>query len=194
MKKLVTTLATLAAFTLPMIAQSDPHYTLSEKIPVVTASIPTTEVPASVITAINTKFDKDNPLTWSSFPYQLKEYGWVYEVGSSVEPLTNYEVTMRTTEGNTMSGIYDSQGDLIETREVSRNIALPRYVREELVSGEFKDWKVVGTRELVQFYKDIEGPRADQVFKLTVEKEKEKRKLTFKYEASTDKYQVLVRR
>ena len=72
---------------------------------------------------------------------------------------------------------------------------MPRYVREALGTGEYKDWKAIGDRELIQFYRpDEKNPYAQQVFKVKLQKDKEKRKLTFKYEACTGKLQAIVRR
>jgi hypothetical protein len=194
MKKLILTSTTLVAFMLPMVAQGDTFSSLDERVAVVTALIPTDGVSSSIIQAVNTKFDKNNPLTWSSFPHQLKEYGWVYDIGSSSVPLTNFEVTMKTTAGDVMSAIYGVDGNLLETREISKNIPLPRYVMEALTTSEFKDWTVVGNREVTRFYQDPGSPRADQIIKLTLEKESSKKKLTFKYVELTGKYQVFVRR
>ncbi len=198
MKRIVLIISVLSVFVVPALAQGTADINTYERMPVVTAVIPGSELPAKVVNAVNTRFDKDNPLTWSKFPYEFKDYGWVYEVGSSssdLNQLLGYKVIMRTTQGNNLQAFYNANGNLTETRERSKNIALPRYVREALATGEYKDWKAIGDKELIQFYRpDEKNPYAQQVFKVTLQKDKEKRKLTFKYEASTGKLQAIVRR
>jgi len=193
MKRVIFILIVFAALMFQTNAQTNMDLKSFDRVPFVTATIPGSELPDAVSKAVNTRFDKDNPFTWSKFPYELKEYGWVYEVGSSDNnALAGFEVTMKTSNGNTHRGLYNVDGKLIESREVSKNIPIPRYIMEALASSEYSDWKIVGDREIVQFYNSGEKPSADQYFKLTLQKEKTKRKIAFKYEANTGKYQAIV--
>jgi len=187
MKKLFMTLIVLAAYLLPIIAQSDRSSGFGDGVVLVTAAIPKAEVPSAVIKAVNTHFDKNDPLTWSKFPYTLKEFGWVYEVGESEQDLSRYEVRMRTNTGNLMSGIYSKDGNLIQTRELSKNIPVPRYIMETLYGGEFSGWKVIGNKEMITFFHEKDHSIAEQNFRVIIEKGKERKRMAFNYEASTGK-------
>jgi hypothetical protein len=194
MKKLIT-FTVLAAFVLPSVAQVYQSYSeQSEQVPLATVKIAKNEFPQKVITAVNTRFDKNNPLTWSKFPYTLKEYGWLYEVGSSSGPLTGYEVTMKTNLGANYWALYNSEGNLLETREASKNIPVPKYVMEALAESSFKDWAVVGDREVTSFYPGdgIPTSSAKQHFRLTVEKDGATKHLGFRYKTGSGKYQAYV--
>ena len=100
--------------------------------PAVTVKISKDQVPAAVVNAVNVQFDKNNPLTWSKFPYALKEYGWVYDVGAENLKLDRYEVTMKTDKGNDLWAVYTNKGELVETREMSTNIAIPPAVMDRI--------------------------------------------------------------
>jgi len=192
MKKLLLTLIVLVTYMFPMIAQSDSYYVKGEKVPIVTAEISKDQLPSAILMAVNVRFDKDNPLTWSKFPHTLKEYGWVYEVGTTDNMPSHYEVTMRTTSGGYMLGFYSADGYLTETREISKNISVPRYILEALFESPYKDWKIVGNKEVINFYQSMDNTVAEQNFRLSLEKDKERKKLAFNYDVSTGKLEARV--
>ena len=128
--------------------------------------------------------------TWSKFPHSLKDYGWVYEFGNSETPLSHYEVKMRTNKGGYLRGVYNTDGDLVQTSEISKDIPVPQYIMEALFESPYKDWKVVGNKEVVSFYNGEDNSIATQNFRLKVEKGKETKQLAFNYEASTGKHQA----
>lgn len=187
MKKLFLTSAVLMAFVLPMLAQIDHDYNPNDRVPIANTILSKDQIPAAVLKAVNTQFDKSNPLTWSKFPYALKEYGWVYDVGASDIQLNRFEVTMKTDKGNDLWAVYDSDGGLVETREMSTNIPVPRYVQEELAASQYKDWTIVGNKEIIRYYHDHNKTSAEQHFRVTVEKDKAKRSLSFNYQTGTGK-------
>jgi hypothetical protein len=190
MKKIILALVIVAAYGLPMVAQSDPASYPSENVALVSARIAGDVLPLTVSNSVNTRFDKDNPLTWSKFPYTLKEFGWVYEVGDTDKPLTGYEVSMRTSNNGFLTGVYNSEGELVETRERSKDIAVPQYILADFYEGEFKDWKIVGSKELVNFFQGKNSPVARQKFTLNIEKDKVRKKLAYNYEAGSGKLQA----
>lgn len=177
------------AFSFSILAQSSVDPLMSEAVPVVTARIPVGSVPAAVTKDINIHFDKDNPMTWSRLPYEFKDFGWVYEVGRPERKLTHYEITMKTSDG-LLWGKYDADGDLVKTREISKNIAIPNYILAEIYKGSYKDWKIVGNKEVVNFYKSKDHPYAEQNFRINIEKDNVIKKLAFSYEANSGKIQA----
>jgi len=181
MKKLLT-LSVLVALGLPLIAQVDHDYNPNDRVPLVNTTITKDLVPLAVVKAVNTQFDKNNPLTWSRFPYALKEYGWVYDVGASDIPLNRYEVTMKTTTGNDFWAVYSASGELVETREIAKDVAMPRYIQEQLANSKYKDWTLVGNKEIIRFYHDHDFSSVEQHFRITVEKDNVKRSISFNYQ------------
>ncbi len=185
MKKLLITFLVFTGFVLPLLAQIDHDYNPNDRVPVANVTITKEQVPAAVIKAFNTQFDKNNPLTWSKFPFALKEYGWVYDVGASDLQLNRYEVTMKTNTGNELWAVYDPNGNLVETREMSTNIPVPQSVQESLAKSQYKDWTVVGNKEIIKYYHDGNFKSVEQHFRVTVEKDKVKRSISFNYQTST---------
>lgn len=184
MKKLFITSLAFVAFLIPTLAQIDHDYNPNDREPEVKATILKDQVPEAVRKAVVTQFDKDNPLTWSKFPYALKEYGWVYDVGASNIKLDRYEVTMKTAEGNDLWAVYAANGELIESREMSVNVPVPKYIMEELSKSKYKDWKIVGNKEIIKYYHDHNNSNVEQHLRLTVEKDNVKRSLSFNFQGS----------
>jgi hypothetical protein len=182
MKKMFLTLTLMIAFLLRLVAQVDHDFNVNDRVPVVNASITKDQVPAVVLKAVNNQFNTSNPVTWSKFPYALKEYGWVYDVGAAQIPLDRYEVTMKTNSGNIMWALYNAEGELIETREVSNNIATPRSVQEALDKSQYKGWAIVGNKEIIKYYHDHDMSRVEQHFRVTVEKDNVQRTVSFNYQ------------
>jgi hypothetical protein len=184
MKKIMITCLASLAYVIPILAQIDHDFNPNDKEPVVQATILKEQVPAAVRNAVSTQFDKNNPLTWSKFPYALKEYGWVYDVGASDIKLDRYEVTMKTSKGDDLWAVYSAKGELIETREMSVNVPVPSYVLDELAKSKYKDWKIVGNKEIIKYYHDHNNSSVEQHIRLTVQKDNEKRSLSFNYQGS----------
>lgn len=183
MKKLLVSVLVFAGLVFPLLAQVDHDYNANDRIPVVNATITKDQVPPAVIKAVNNQFDKSNPLTWSKFPFALKEYGWVYDVGASDVKLDRYEVTMKTKENNDLWAVYSADGDLIETREMSTNVIMPPSVKEALAKSQYKDWTVVGNKEIIRYYHEHNNSSVEQHFRVTVEKDKVKRSISFNFQA-----------
>ena len=191
MRKIFLIPAVLAAFVLPTAAQTGQSSYPDELVQIGAATIKTGEIPSSVVKAVNTRFDKDNPATWSKFPHSLKEYGWLYEFGNSETPLSNYEVTMKTSNG-LLKGVYNTAGELTQTSETSKNIQVPQYIMKALFESQYKDWKVVGNKEVVNFFNEKDHSIATQSFKLKVENGKETKRLAFDYDVNTGKLEARV--
>lgn len=173
--------------TFPMVGQVDHDHNLNDRVPVVTATISKDQVPEEVLKSVTRQFDKNDVLTWSRFPYALKEYGWVYDVGASDIPLDRFEVTMKTEEGTELWAVYSSKGELIETREMSVNIPVPTDIQKKIANSQYKDWTIVGNKEIIKYYHDHDERRVEQHFRVTVEKDNVKRSISFNYNSKKDK-------
>ena len=186
MKKLMITCLALSAFVIPSIAQVDHDFNVEDREPAVSTKILKEQVPAEVVKAVSVQFDKNKPETWSKFPYALKEYGWVYDVAAENLQLDRYEVTMKTDKGNELWAVYTNKGELVETREMSANIPTPQSVLDEFSKSRYKDWNIVGNKEIIRFYHDhnLNKSNVEQHFRLTVEKDGVKRGISFNWQGT----------
>lgn len=185
MKKFLISCFVSMAFVLPSLAQAH-DYNVNDADPGVIASIPKAQVPPAVIKAVMTQFDKNDPLTWSKFPYALKEYGWVYDLGAKNIALDRYEVTMKTDRKSDLWAVYTTNGELVETREMATDIAIPPSVMKEFQQSKYKDWKIVGNKEIIRFFHDHinNSNTVEQHFRLTVEKDGVKRSISFNWQGT----------
>lgn len=185
MKKLLISFLGLIAFVLPTIAQVDHDYNINDRVPVVTATLTPAQIPAAIIKAVNTEFSMNKTISYYKFPYVLKEYGFVYDVGASDLKPDRYEVTMKTTNGEDLEAVYSAEGNLISSREMSTNVPLPSSVKEALSNSQYKDWTVVGEKEIIRYYHDRNN--VEQHFRITVEKDNVKRSISFNYQMAGNK-------
>jgi hypothetical protein len=182
MKKFMLSVLVFSGFIFPLMAQVDHDFMVNDRIPITNASITKDQVPAAVLKAAQTQFDLNNPATWSKFPYALKEYGWVYDVGASDIKLDRYEVQMKNKEGHDLWAVYTAKGELVESREAAKDVAIPTNVQLALSKSQYKDWKVVGDKEIIRFYHDHDMASVEQHFRLTVEKDNAKRSISFNFQ------------
>jgi hypothetical protein len=187
MKKLLVSILVFSGFLFPLLAQVDHDYNVNDRVPIVNATITKDQVPAAVLKAATTQFDLAVPATWSKFPYALKEYGWVYDVGASDIKLDRYEVQMKNKEGHELWAVYSANGELIESREAAKDVAMPVNVQKELANSQYKDWKVVGDKEIIKYYYDHNISSVEQHFRLTVEKDNVKKSISFNFQGNTNK-------
>ena len=184
MKKFLFSVLALLGFIFPLMAQVDHDYNTNDREPLINSTITKDQVPAAILKAAQTKFDLNNSATWSKFPYALKEYGWVYDVGASNIKLDRYEVTIKNKEGNDLWAVYTAKGELVESREASMNVPVPANVMQELSKSQYKDWKIVGDKEIIRFYHDHNNSSVEQHFRLTVEKDNVRRSISFNFQGT----------
>jgi len=92
---------------------------------------------------------------------------------------------MKTKEGNELWAVYNAKGELVESREASTNIGVPNNVMQELLKSQYKDWKIVGDKEIIRFYHDNDKSNVEQHFRLSVEKDNVKRSISFNFQDAT---------
>lgn len=185
MKKLIIACLAFGGFIIPSIAQVDHDYSANDLVPVEKFELTKDQIPPVVLKAVNTEFTMNNPHSWTKFPYNLKEYGWVYDKSTSDVKPDLYEVNMKTNTGNEFFAVYSKDGNLVATREMSVNIPVPPAVKEALLKSKYKDWTIVGTKEKIRYYHDKKN--VVQHFRVTVEKDNVKRSISFNFEATANK-------
>ena len=184
MKKLILSLFVFMGFLFPLLAQVDHDFNVNDRVPLASTELKVGLVPEAVIKAAQSRFDINNSTTWTKFPYALKEYGWVYDIGASDIKLDRYKVTLKNKDGNDLWAVYTSKGELVESRETANNVAPPPNVMEALSKSQYKDWKIVGDREVIKFYHDHDNSKVEQHFRLTVEKDNVKKSISFNFQGA----------
>lgn len=186
MKSLFCTIVGFVAFLLPSAAQVSHDYNAADYEPFITTTITKEQVPPAVVQAVKAQFNQNDPLTWSAFPYALKEYGWVYDIGAENLKLNRYEVTMKTNKNSDLWAIYTNEGELVQTREMSKDIDIPASVMEKFKNSQYKDWNIIGNREIIRFYHDHQRNKnnVEQHFRITVEKDGVKRSISFNWQGT----------
>lgn len=186
MKKVVFTFLAFIAITVGAAAQVAHDFNPSDREPGLLAKLTVDQVPPAVVNAVKTQFDKNKPETWSKFPYALKEYGWVYDFGAAEVNLDRYEVIMKTDKNTDLWAVYTNKGELVETREVSKDIAMPADIMTQFQNSQYKDWKIVGNKEVIRFFHDhtFDKTKIEQHFRINVEKDGVKRAISFNYKGT----------
>jgi hypothetical protein len=184
MKKVFITCLASMAFVFSSLAQVDHDYNVNDLVPVVTFELARNQIPPAVLSAANKDFSISDPQSWTKFPYALKEYGWVYDKGASDVKPNRYEVKMTTSNGSEFYAVYSAEGNLIATREMSINVPIPQSVKESLSNSKYKDWTVVGNKEVIRYYHDKKS--VEQHFRVTVEKDNSTKSISFNYQGTAD--------
>lgn len=172
-------------FSLPVIAQVDHDYNPNDREPITSLNLTKEQIPPSILKALSTDFSLNDPLTWTKFPFALKEYGWVYDsVGASSVKPDRYQVSMKTNSGHDLYAVYSAEGNLIATREISQDVPLPLSVKQKLAKSIYKNWAIIGNKEIIRYYHDKKS--VEQHIRVTVAKDNVKRTLSFNYQATDD--------
>jgi hypothetical protein len=185
MKRLMVSFLAIAGLLFPMLAQVDHDHRLDDIVPLEFLTLKKEQIPPAIIKAVSAEYTTGQPLTWGKFPYVLERYGWVVSQNAGGEKPDRYEVMIKAKDGSDLYAVYDPDGTIIESRSLYKNIPLPVNVKNALSKSQYKDWAVVGDREIIRYYKtkkDIE-----EHFRVTVEKNNVKRSISFNYEEPVSK-------
>lgn len=187
MRKLLASLMGFSGFLFPLFAQVDHDYRDKDVVPVESLTLTKDQIPSAVIKAVDTDFTNETPLTWGRFPYALENYGWVVKQDAPYEKLDHYEIYIKSKDGGDIFAVYTPDGTILHSRSLYKDIALPVPVEEALAKSQYKDWKIVGDKEIIKYFKD--KTNVEEHFRITVEKNNQKRSISFNYEEPTVKEQ-----
>ena len=101
------------------------------------------------------------------------------KAASDVKP-DRYQVSMKSKEGLDLYAVYSAEGNLIATREESTNIVVPDHVMKALQNSKYKDWTVVGNKQIIKYFHDKNS--VEQHIRLTVVKDNVVRTISFNYQ------------
>jgi hypothetical protein len=179
MKKLIISLFVFTGFLFPLLAQVDHDQSVNDIIPVESLTLKKDQVPAAISKAVLSDFAKDEAFRWGKFPYVLEKYGWVVSKDAADQKPDRYEVNIKANDGSDIYAVYSPDGTILQSRTIRKNAFLPSAVSQALAKSQYKDWTVVGDKELIKYWNaknDIE-----EHFRITVEKNNVKKSISFNY-------------
>jgi hypothetical protein len=179
MKKLIVSLLAFTGFLFPLLAQVDHDQNDNEAIPTESLILKKDQIPQAIVKAVNSDFINGEPFRWGKFPFILEKYGFVIAKGSENQRPDYYEVNIKSHDGSDIYAVYSSDGTIIESKTIRKNAALPLSVTQALAKSQYKDWTIVGDKELIKYYNsknDIE-----EHFRITLEKNNVKKTVSFNY-------------
>jgi len=146
MKTIFVSAFLMLAAVSPILAQD---LELKEELPVESLTMKKGNMPPAVLKSADQLFKGNTQVKWGVFPYQLKDFGWVVDNNYN-EPIDHYEVYMKTTDGSNVYAVFESTGELISSRTISKNIALPTSVRNAIDKSGYKGWQISGDTEIIK--------------------------------------------
>jgi hypothetical protein len=139
MKRLQFLFLTLLVFSIPILAQEP----VSEEVPMESLTLKKGNIPPQIIKAAEQLFQGSTQVAWGSFPYELKDYGWVVNKDYN-EPIDHYEVKLTAKDGSDVYAVFESTGELIRYRVINKQAVTPKPILDAIAKGEYKDWKIAG--------------------------------------------------
>ena len=100
-------------------------------------------IPIPVQAAAQKLFQGDTQVAWGTFPYELKNYGWVVNNDYN-EPIDHYEVKFISKDGSDIYAVFESTGELISTKIINKKAPVPPAIMKAISEGKYKDWQIVG--------------------------------------------------
>ncbi len=182
MKKILVMISSILVLSAPVMAQT---MDLEESsVPVESLTLKKGDIPPQIIIAAQKLFEGDTQVAWGKFPYELKDYGWNVDKNAK-EPITRYEIKMEAKDGSSVYAVFEPNGDLVRSKIVNNNAAVPKDIAEQIKTGEYKDWHIIGD---VMLIKNNPKEIVDH-YAVTIAKGNQTKTLYFK----TDEEQLAVR-
>ena len=185
MKKFFFLLLASAGFTFPLFAQVDHIIDESEAMPVESLILKKDQVPPAIVNAVNSDFRNGGAFEWGKFPFVLEKYAWVVDKDAGNAKPDFYEVFIKAHDGSDIYAVYTPDGTIKESRTIRKNAALPLSVTESLAKSQYKDWTVVGDKEIIKYFNTKSD--VEEHVKVTVEKNSIKKNLSFNYKEPVGK-------
>jgi hypothetical protein len=186
MKKFFIFLIAIVFLVLKISAQVDHDYNPKDITPSLGEPLTLDNIPTAVLKTFHTDFTRPGKQTWYSFPYPLKEYGWVYDKDAKDVQPDQYEVVVEMENETVWSAVYSAAGTLLATRDEYKNSEIPASVKEALENSKYKNWTIVGNIEIINYYYDRKN--FDKHFRLTVEKNNVRRSISFNFKTEKISY------
>lgn len=146
MKKLLLFLMSFSVLIFPLIAQQD-----SEEVPEEVLTLKRGNIPPAVLKSADELFKGATQIKWGVFPNELKSYGWVKNKDYN-DPIDHYEICMLASNGSSVDAVFESTGELIRSRTVTKNVPPPSTIMKAIESGPYKGWTIAKDTEVIKDY------------------------------------------
>jgi hypothetical protein len=148
MKKLILFLISSLILFFPVIAQE-----VTEEVPEEVFTLKRGNIPQAVLKTADEFFKGATQIKWGVFPNELKSYGWVKNKNYN-EPIDHYEITMNSSNGSTVDAVFESTGELIRYRTVTKNVPPPSVIMKAIINSPYKDWTIIKDTEIIKDYQN----------------------------------------
>jgi hypothetical protein len=135
------------AFITPMFSQT--VIDSEEQVPVENLILKKGNIPADVLKAADELFKGNTQVKWGSFPYELKDYGWIVNEDFK-GPINNYEIYMKAANGSDVYAVFKPTGELVRYKTIDKNTPLPKAVQKAIANTQYKSWNIVGDTEVIK--------------------------------------------
>lgn len=128
-------------------------------------------VPAAVIASVEKEYPEGIVELWEAIPVEAFESYYVVSETNDLklgEKPEYYQVTMKSDRSKTFA-VYNAKGNLIHSREIIRDTALPESISTAIVAN-YPGWKITGDKEIIMQNRGIQDN-----YKVEITKGKEKR-------------------
>jgi hypothetical protein len=140
MKKSLFFILAFLVFAFPIMAQEE---IVSEEVPEENLTLKKANIPPAIVNAADKLFEGSTQIAWGTFPYQLKDYGWVVDKDYK-GPIDRYEIRLIAKDGSVVNAVFESNGELVSYNLVNKDSPVPDAIIASLEKGQYKGWKVVG--------------------------------------------------
>lgn len=106
-------------------------------------------VPKAVLAAIQSDFPAwdINRTQWYTYDKGAAEW-------APVEDGKEHYLVDGTGKNYKVRAVYNGKGKLLHSKTILENVALPPAILDELSKGEYKDWNIVGSQEVIRNFQE----------------------------------------
>jgi hypothetical protein len=134
------------------------------------------EIPNPVSKTIISDLNDEEPLYWSTISELVNSNGLnrLNTKDGEISP-DNYEVKIKTTNGNIYTALYDKDGELISWKAQLKDGYLPVSIQSKLKNENYNDWRVLSDVAYIREYKN----NTEKYYVVKLKKGRQKKTLYF---------------
>jgi hypothetical protein len=179
MKKLIISMVILAGYLFPAMAQVDHDQEDGYIVPLESLTLTKDQIPVSIVQAVKEDFKDGQAFMWGKFPYVLEKYGWIVSPEAQGQKPDFYQVKIKANDGSDIYAIYKPDGTILQSKIIRKDVMLPSSVKQALEKSQYKDWHIIGDKELIKYYNT--RTNIEEFYRITVEKGNIKKTISFNY-------------
>ena len=107
------------------------------------------DVPQSVVKAIETDFPRWEEINWYAFDEIANQWAAIKKQGKVRGVMPDYYVASASGRNISIEAVYDKNGKLIRSKTVIKNVKLPEPIMSS-VKDEYPDWRIVSDQVVIR--------------------------------------------